>query len=148
MAYASDTSVIVRLYDSDLSKKEIVEKAFDKIRLNGKELVIFPQVLVEFWAVATRPKDVNGLAMTASEAEKELENLQRLFKFLPDDSRIFKEWQRVVTKYKVSGKTTHDARIAAAMNVHKIESIVTLNSDDFKRFTEFITLTPQQVLAN
>lgn len=64
MAYLPDTSVIVRLYDTQNPLSKSVNKCFDKLRRNSEELVITPQVLVEFWAVATRPTNTNGLGMT------------------------------------------------------------------------------------
>ena len=48
-------------------------------------------------------------------------------------------------KHKVSGKPTHDARIVAAMIVHKIENILTLNPNDFKRFSEIKAVRPKDV---
>lgn len=79
MAYLPDTSVIVRLYDEENPISDIVDKCLNKLQDKGEELVIVPQVLIEFWVVATRPINVNGLGMTTDEAEKELENLQKLF---------------------------------------------------------------------
>lgn len=145
MKYLPDTSVVVRLYDTQNPIFKSVNECFDKLRKNGDELVITPQVLVEFWAVATRPVSANGLGMTTEKAEKELENLQKLFTLLPEDENIFDEWKTLVTKHKVSGKPTHDARIAAAMIVHKVENILTLNPNDFKRFTEIKAVKPQNI---
>lgn len=145
MTYLPDTSVIIRLYDTKNPLSEIVGKCFDNLRKSGKELVIVPQILVEFWVVATRPIDVNGLGMTTGAAEKELENLQDIFTLLPENERIFNEWKTLVSKYKVSGKVAHDARIVAAMSVHKIENILTLNANDFKRFAEITAVEPQEI---
>ena len=124
MSYLPDTSVIIRLYDSANPICGVVRQCFDKLERNGEVVVIVPQVLVEFWVVATRPTDVNGLGMTTNDAEKELEKLQRLFTVLPENEKIFNEWKTLVTKHKVSGKPTHDTRIVAAMIVHKIENIL------------------------
>ena len=145
MAYLPDTSVIARLYDEKNPVAKIVEECLNKLQDIGEELVIVPQVLIEFWAVATRPTNANGLGMTINEAEKELESLQKLFTVLPENERIFDEWKTIVTKYKVSGKPAHDARIVAAMIVHKIENLLTLNSNDFKRFTEIKAIKPQDI---
>ncbi len=112
---------------------------------DGETIFIIPQILVEFWVVATRPIDVNGLGMTTDEAEKELENLQKLFTVLPENERIFDEWKRLVAKYKVSGKPSHDARIVAAMKVRRLENILTLNPNDFKRYTEIKAVRPQDI---
>ncbi|MCA1639831.1 MAG: hypothetical protein LC768_16145 [Acidobacteria bacterium] len=48
--------------------------------------------------------------------------------------------------YRVSGKTTHDARIVAAMQTHKIENLLTFNVSDFKRYSGAINIfAPQDV---
>ncbi len=46
------------------------------------------------------------------------------------------EWERLVTTHRVSGKNTYDARIVAAMNVHRITGILTVNVQDFTRYPE------------
>ena len=145
MAYLSDTSVILRLNEPSNPISKVVEECLDKLSQAGEELVIVPQVLVEFWVVATRPKNVNGLGFTTDEAEKVLDNLQKLFTVLPENAQIFDEWKTLVVKHEVRGKPTHDARIAAAMIVHEIENILTLNPGDFKRFTEIKAVKPQDV---
>jgi predicted nucleic acid-binding protein len=145
MAYLSDTSVVLRLSQPHHPLNFVVRQCFKKLEKDGEELVIVPQVLIEFWTVATRPTDVNGLGFTINEAERELENLQKLFKVLPENEKIFDEWKTLVIKHKVSGKPTHAARIAAAMIAHKVENILTLNPGDFKRFTEIKAIKPQDI---
>jgi predicted nucleic acid-binding protein len=41
---------------------------------------------------------------------------------------------KIVSDYAITGVQVHDAKIAASMNVHKVEFLVTLNEKDFKRF--------------
>ncbi len=145
MPYLPDTNIVLRLVNKKDPFHQIVSQAIEKLEQSGEEIVIIPQILVEFWTVATRPINVNSLGMTADTAEKELENLQKLFTLLPENKHIFDEWKRLVIKCKVSGKTTHDARIAAAMIVHRIENTLTLNPNDFKRFTEIRAVRPQDI---
>lgn len=122
-----------------------VSQALKKLESGSETIVIVPQILVEFRVVATRPIDVNWLGMTTGEAEKELESLQKLFTVLPENERIFDEWKMLVAKHKVGGKPAHDARIVAAMKVHRIENILTLNPNDFKRYTEIKAVRPQDI---
>ena len=44
----------------------------------------------------------------------------------------------------VSGKKTHDARLVAAMTVHRIDHILTFNTDDFARYTGIQVLHPNR----
>jgi len=145
MSYLSDTSVVLRLAQPHLPIYQTVFQALAKLRRSGEQIIVVPQILVEFWVVATRPANVNGLGMTTDNAEKELENLQSIFTVLPENERIFDEWKAIVTKHKVSGKPEQGARIVAAMMVHKIESILTLNAGDFKRYTEIKAVRPHDI---
>ena len=74
--------------------------------------------------------------MTTEQAALELGNLKSLFHLLPK-VRIHTEWERIVRKYQVSGKSVHDARQVAAMIVHGIGEILTFNMQDFARSLRF-----------
>ena len=82
-------------------------------------LNITAQNLVEFWAAITRPVDENGLGFTTEQATVEMEALKRLFVLLPEVP-VLQEWERLVGTYRVSGKNTHDARLVAAMILHRV----------------------------
>ncbi len=145
MDYLLDTNTVLRFVNTKDPLHPVVLKAVNKLEQNSERFVVVPQILVEFWVVATRPKTVNGLGLTINEAATELENLQKLFRVLPENERIFDEWKSLIIKYKVSGKVAHDARIVAAMTVHKVENILTLNAKDFKRFTEINAVEPREL---
>ncbi len=91
MTYVSDTSIVLRLAQPHLPIYQTVFQALANLNRQGEEIVLVPQVLVEFWVVATRPTNVNGLGMTPDKAEKELVNLQEIFTILPENERIFEE---------------------------------------------------------
>ena len=145
MTYLSDTSIVLRLAQPHLPIYQTVLQTLAELNKRKEQIVIVPQILVEFWVVATRPQNVNGLGMTTEQAEKDLEKLQKIFTLLPENEQIFNEWKTIVAKYKVSGKVAHDARIVAAMVTHKIENLLTLNPNDFKRFTEIKAIKPQDI---
>jgi predicted nucleic acid-binding protein len=64
---------------------------------------------------------------------------------LPDSEAIYHEWRRLVVTHSVSGVKVHDARLAAAMKVHGIEHLLTLNPDDFTRYTDITVVHPGTV---
>jgi predicted nucleic acid-binding protein len=101
------------------------------------------QNLVEFWAVATRSPNDNGLGLSFSEAANELAVAKRLFQVLPESPQILPEWERLVLECQVTGKNAHDARLVAVMNLNKIKKILTFNIGDFKRFREVQVLDPR-----
>ena len=73
---------------------------------------------------------------------REIERLPERFSFLPDNERIFGEWQTLVTTHEVKGKRTHDARLAAVMLAHGVTHLLTFNTADFAAFSEIILLDP------
>ncbi|MBL9171767.1 MAG: type II toxin-antitoxin system VapC family toxin [Verrucomicrobiales bacterium] len=149
MATLVDTNILLRsiqptdpLFGITLSALQILGCLTDR-------LAVVPQNMVEFWAVATRPRANNGLGLAPSEASVEIQKILSTFQFFPETPTIFDEWMKLVTAYAVSGKDTHDARILAAMKVHGIERILTFDEADFARYKGAITvLTPTSVVAS
>ncbi len=47
----------------------------------------------------------------------------------------------------VRREDAHDARLVAAMLVHKISQILTFNTQDFQRYPGIVVLSPQQVVG-
>jgi predicted nucleic acid-binding protein len=150
MSYLIDTNVLLRLAQKKHPMRPDARRALVTLRKQGEELCIFPQNIIEFWAVATRPLANNGLGLTVDEAAvdeaaREIKKLKRLFKLLPDTPAIFTEWEKLVIQHQVLGKPTHDARLVAAMTTHKIARILTFNTDDFKRFSNITAVDPANV---
>jgi len=144
MAVPADTNVLLRTAQPHHPHFAITLHALDALRDRGERPRIVSQNIVEFWAAATRPASANGLGMTTEQAALELGNLKSLFHLLPK-VRIHTEWERIVRKYQVSGKSVHDARQVAAMIVHGIGEILTFNMQDFARYTEISALDPSQI---
>ena len=57
-----DTNVLLRLDDAGRDSHAHAMDAVDWLVANGYERVLVPQNLYEYWAVATRPVENNGLA--------------------------------------------------------------------------------------
>ena len=63
-----DTNVLLRSVEPRHAQHQTSVDATDALRQRGHDLVIVPQVLYEFWSVATRPIEQNGLGMGPAEA--------------------------------------------------------------------------------
>lgn len=120
-------------------------KATTTLIRQGETVHIIPQNLYEFWSVATREIKYNGLGLSIPDTQAELARLKALFSFLPDSPAILPEWERLVTTHAVSGRDSHDTRIVASMNVHKITHLLTFNKDDFKRYPGIAVFLPSEV---
>lgn len=145
MQVLADTNILVITANPSSPFYQETTSALVKLRQQGTQLCILAQNLYEFWAVATRPIANNGLGFTATQAQGELQRLKGFFQLMPDTPAIFAEWERLVVQHSVSGKNTHDTRIAAALLVHGIPPLLTYNSGDFKRFAGITAIEPKQV---
>jgi predicted nucleic acid-binding protein len=84
-----DTNLLARINNSAHPHCIVARRAVTVLRGRGEQLVIVPQTIYEFWAVATRkagapPAGQNGLGMTTSQASQWLHYFQRRFTLLPD----------------------------------------------------------------
>lgn len=147
MSFAVDTNVLLRSIEHGHVAQPIAKNGLFALRDRGEILSIFPQNLIEFWAVATRPVINNGLGLSIAAAEREVIRLKTLFALLPDTPEIFSFWEKMVVQYQVSGKQVHDARLVAAMSVHNLTQLLTFNTTDFKRFTAITAVSPQSIIA-
>jgi predicted nucleic acid-binding protein len=93
----------------------------------------------------TRPQARNGFGLTVAEAEREVRVIEAGMSFLPDSAAVYREWRRIVLQHAVLGVQVHDARLAAAMYVHRVSHILTLNVTDFGRFSGLTAVHPGSV---
>lgn len=108
-----------------------------KLMARDECLVIFPQCLFEFWAVATRnpgppPAGQNGIGMTCQQASQWLDYFQRRFKLLQDLPGLVDWWHGLVKSAGIRGLKSHDARLVAAMKTYGIARLLTFNGEDFR----------------
>lgn len=142
-----DANVLCRLVRADDPQHSVARRAIDFLIQAGDILVVTPQVEREFWAVATRPRELNGLGLTVNAAAGHLASFERFATFKADMPSVHENWKRLVVHHQVSGKKVHDAGRVAAMLTHQIRTILTFDSDDFRRYEEFIVVRrPDQVV--
>ncbi len=141
-----DTNILTRSAQPAHAQHATALRALKAIRAQGNEPCIVPQVIYEYWAICTRPVDANGLGMAPPQVELKIAQIKRLFILLRDERAIFPEWEKLVVQYQVKGKTSHDARLVAAMVRHGLKHLLTLDAPDFARYAGITVFTPDQVL--
>lgn len=104
-------------------------------------------MLYEFWVVATRPAENNGLGMSPREAYTELRAIQQLFSLILDERGVYAVWEGLVSSLGVKGKQAHDARIAALMRRHAVTHLLTFNRQDFSRYSFATAISPIDVVS-
>jgi predicted nucleic acid-binding protein len=146
--YLLDTNILLRAADTSSASHSLANQAINKILTDGNECVITAQVLIEFWVVATRPIDVNGLGWNTQLTQDYVNNLLDNFRLISETSDIFTNWLQLVTDYDIKGKRTHDIRLLAVMKSHKISYLLTFNPKDFILVPNITIVHPQDLLAN
>jgi predicted nucleic acid-binding protein len=145
MAYLVDTNILLRWVSPADPQHSLAVSSIKALQHRGEIVHITPQNLIEFWNVATRPTTVNGLGMSPTEAERQVESLELLFPLVLDTPDVYREWRKLVSAAGVSGVKVHDARLAAVALANGLTHILTFNADDFKRFPGITVVKPQDV---
>jgi predicted nucleic acid-binding protein len=137
-----DTNILLRIARRDDPDHAVVHAALASLAVAGAVLYYTHQNIAEFWNVATRPADRNGFGLTAAAVDQEVRAIEKGMALLADNEATYHEWRRLVVAHSVSGVKVHDARLAAAMKVHGVTHLLTLNTDDFKRYSHVTAVHP------
>lgn len=132
--YLLDSNTLLRISDPTSATHQAALDAVAQLTTTGAVLCITAQNLVEFWNVATRPKDKNGLGFSVANVQNEVAKHQAAFTFLPDAPAVFGQWERLVSAYEVKGVQVHDTRLCAVALTYKVGNVLTFNGKDFRRF--------------
>lgn len=144
-AYLLDTNILLRLSLSGGPYDEVVVSAVGRLAAEEATLFYTLQNAAEFWNVCTRPRERNGLGLTHRATDRRLQLIEEQFLFLPETETTYARWRRIVMECGVSGVQVHDARLAAAMNVNNVSHLLTLNVQDFERFTGITPVHPNDI---
>jgi predicted nucleic acid-binding protein len=90
--------------------------------------------------VATRPSEANGLGLDRAAAIENVQALRHRVLILNEDQRVAVKLLELLADVACAGRQIHDANVVATMLVHGIETIVTSNLSDFRRFAGQITV--------
>ena len=140
-----DTGILLRMSRRDDPAHSIVDSALSKLGDSAAGLYYTHQNIAEFWNVCTRPLEHNGFGLSVVKTVKEVAAIERMMIFLPDGEAVYKEWRRLVERHGVSGAKVHDARLVAAMMVHGVTRLLTLNVADFARYSGITAVDPRDV---
>ena len=145
--YLLDTNILLRLSKEDDPHHDLVQASVDVLTSRGSQLCYTAQNISEFWNVSTRSAGHNGFGLSIQETDARVQAIERVMTFLPDNEQIYGIWRQLVVVNRVSGVQVHDARLAAAMIVHGISHILTLNQPDFVRYAKLTVVHPARIPA-
>jgi predicted nucleic acid-binding protein len=142
-----DTNVLARVAHKNHLHTPVATAALQRLWDDGHELRIVPQILYEYWSVATRPVQQNGLGFTPVVVDADITNFKRVFSVLRDERGILEPWQQLALTGGVTGKQSHDTRLIAAMQRHGLTHLLTFNLADFRRYNAIQLLDPHSLVV-
>jgi predicted nucleic acid-binding protein len=146
MSWLLDTNVLLRLADEHSQEHSVAAEAVELLLARGIPVFISAQVLVEFWAVATRPERVNGLGWSTATTAETIRALRDRFPLLDETPDVWERWFELVERCQVSGKRAHDARLAALLMERGIRQLLTFNTADFPASWGVEAVHPEQLV--
>jgi predicted nucleic acid-binding protein len=113
----------------------------------GHHLVVFPQVVYEFWSSSTAPVKSQGLGQSVGRTRINTNRVLQRFRLLTDTAVVLWKWYQLVSTLGVTGRDIHDAHLVASMQAHSITHILTFNGPDFAVYPGITILDPLFVTA-
>jgi predicted nucleic acid-binding protein len=141
--YLFDTNILLRLSDPNSTLYALARDYTYLLIDEGHQGYLTSQVIIEFWVVATRPTEVNGLGWTTERTKNQVDQLITRFPLLEETPDIFSLWLQLVMEYDIKGKRTHDIRLLAVMKAHNITHLLTFNADDFIALAGITIVNPR-----
>ncbi len=133
-----DTNVLLAATDEARQEHTQAVAAINVWPASGMVLYTSGQILREYLVVATRPLDRNGLGMARFDAVGNVRALRARLNLLAEDVKVSDWLLQLLDTVECAGKQVHDANVVATMLVHGIDTVVTMNVDDFARFGDHV----------
>lgn len=122
--YLLDTNVLLRSSDPNSSLQALADASVTRLLGRSDQPYITSQNIIEFWVVATRPAQVNGLGWSVEQTRTQIEQILSQFPQLEETPQIFIHWFNLVTRYHLQGKRVHDAQLVAVMLAHGLTHLI------------------------
>lgn len=134
-----DTNVLLRSLIDQFPESDVCKTLIIAQRRADVELWISRQVLREQLVQFTHPRTLTT-PLTTEQTQAQVEALLSLF-WVADETFVTTTLLfALIRDYEVRGKQVHDANIVASMLANGIDTLLTPNTADFKRYQDKITL--------
>lgn len=134
-----DTNILLRMILTQMNQHAEVDALVKRTIREGAELWISGQVIREFIVQATHPRTM-AEPLTIEQVVREIEAMKPLFQIADETAAVRDKLLELLQQYPTQGKQVHDANIVATMLAYEIDTLLTLNVDDLKRFEDKIKI--------
>ena len=105
------------------------------------ELWVSRQVLREYLVQVTRPQ-ITVRPLSIQQAVSQVNMIQSLFRVADETAEVTQKLLELLQQFPTGGKNVHDANIVATMLVNGVNTLLSQNVDDIKRFVPMIKIVP------
>ena len=134
-----DTNILLRAVLTEMKQHPQCDALLKRMIREDAELWISGQVIREFIVQATHPRTLQT-PLTIAQVVHEINTIKPLFEIADETAVVRDRLLKLLQEYPTQGKQVHDANIVATMLAYGVDTLLTLNVDDLKRFEDKITL--------
>lgn len=134
-----DTNILLRATVIQYPQYNEIKAFVQSYTDAGTELWISRQVIREYITQATRPQLFMS-PITVEQVETQYQRMRTLYKVADETEAVTRQLMLLLKAYPTGGKQVHDANIVATMLPYGIDTLLTLNSEDLKRFQDRIKI--------
>lgn len=134
-----DTNILLRAISPRLSLHQTCETLIYKMWADDVELWISRQVIREYLVQVTHSRTFET-PLTSEAVLEQVQTIRTLFSVANETALVTTQLLDLIATYPVQGKQIHDGNIVATMLAYGIDTLLTLNASDFRRFEDRITL--------
>lgn len=134
-----DTNILIRATNQQAPFHKECRDILGSLWDQGAVLYMSNQVIREYIANVTRPQTYS-IALPIEDVLAQVNDFYKSFQILPDTPPLLNTLLALIRDVPTGGKQIHDANIVATMIVNDIDTLLTLNVVDFKRFENRIKI--------
>ncbi len=134
-----DTNILLRAFHEPFAEHVRARALVDQMVDDDYELWISRQVIREYLVQVTSPRTfVDPLPIET--VIEQLTSITTLYQVADENDLVTAKLLELLKAYPTRGKQVHDANIVATMLTYGIDTLLTLNIADLKRFEDKIRL--------
>ncbi len=134
-----DTNILLRAFVTEMQLHGEANELLKHLLSEDAELWINGQVIREFIVQVTHPRTLI-VPLTIAQVVTEVNAFKPIFSIADETAAVREKLLELLEEYPTAGKQVHDANIVATMLAYGIETLITLNTADMKRFSDKIKL--------
>lgn len=134
-----DTNVLLRAMIPRMTLHQEAEAMIQRMWTEHVELWVSRQVIREYLVQVTHPNTFSP-TLEIGQILAQIEVIAVLFRVADETQAVTNELLNLLETHPTRGKQIHDANIVATMLTYDIDTLLTMNVEDVKRFNDVIEI--------